>query len=37
MLLEEKVPTGAQVAVTLERKGGATQPTGPILVRSEAV
>jgi anti-sigma-K factor RskA len=37
VLLEEKVLAGAQVAVTLERKGGAAQPTGPILVRSEAV
>ena len=37
VLLEEKVSPGTQVAVTLERKGGATRPTGPILVRSEAV
>lgn len=37
VLLEKKVSPGAQVAVTLERKGGATRPTGPILVRSEAV
>ena len=37
VLLEEKVRPGTQVAVTLERKGGASRPTGPILVRSEAV
>jgi anti-sigma-K factor RskA len=37
VLLEEKVSPGTEVAVTLERKGGAPQPTGPILVRSEAV
>jgi anti-sigma-K factor RskA len=37
VLLEQKVRPGTQVAVTLERKGGATRPTGPILVRSEAV
>lgn len=37
VLLEKKVRPGTQVAVTLERKGGAAQPTGPILVRSEAV
>ena len=37
VLLEKKVRPGTQVAVTLERKGGATRPTGPILVRSEAV
>jgi anti-sigma-K factor RskA len=37
VLLERGVPPGSQVAVTLERAGGATRPTGPILVRSEAV
>jgi anti-sigma-K factor RskA len=37
VLLEQDVPPGAQVAVTLERRGGASRPTGPILVRSEAV
>jgi anti-sigma-K factor RskA len=37
VLLEKKVRPGTEVAVTLERKGGATRPTGPILVRSEAV
>jgi anti-sigma-K factor RskA len=37
VLLEQKVRPGTQVAVTLERKGGAARPTGPILVRSEAV
>jgi anti-sigma-K factor RskA len=37
VLLERNVPRGAQVAVTLERAGGAPRPTGPILVRSEAV
>jgi anti-sigma-K factor RskA len=37
VLLERTVPRGAQVAVTLERAGGAPRPTGPILVRSEAV
>jgi len=37
VLLDRHVPPGAQVAVTLERSGGAKQPTGPILVRSEAV
>jgi anti-sigma-K factor RskA len=37
VLLDKKVRPGTQVAVTLERKGGATRPTGPILVRSEAV
>ena len=31
------VPKGAQVAVTLEQEGGVDQPTGPLLVRSEAV
>ena len=29
------VPTGAVVAVTLERAGGAEHPTGPLLVRTE--
>jgi anti-sigma factor RsiW len=37
VLLERNVPPGAQVAVTLERAGGAPRPTGRILVRSEAV
>jgi anti-sigma-K factor RskA len=37
VLLEREVRPGTQVAVTLERKGGATRPTGPILLRSEAV
>jgi anti-sigma-K factor RskA len=37
VLLERDVPKGAQVAVTLEPKGGVDQPTGPLLVRSEAV
>ena len=37
VLLERDVPNGAQVAVTLEPKGGVDQPTGPLLVRSEAV
>ncbi len=37
VLLERDVPRGAQVAVTLEPKGGVDQPTGPLLVRSEAV
>jgi anti-sigma-K factor RskA len=37
VMLDKKVRPGTQVAVTLERKGGATRPTGPILVRSEAV
>lgn len=35
--LERKVPPGSQVAVTLERREGATRPTGRLLVRSEAV
>jgi anti-sigma-K factor RskA len=35
VLLERKVPPGAQVAVTLERSGGVTRPTGRL--RSEAV
>jgi anti-sigma-K factor RskA len=37
VLLDGQVPSGSQVAVTLERKGGAPRPTGPILVRSETV
>jgi anti-sigma-K factor RskA len=37
VLLERDVRRGSQVAVTLERRGGAPRPTGPILVRSEAV
>jgi anti-sigma-K factor RskA len=37
VLLDRKVPAGAIVAVTLERKGGVQKPTGPILVHSEAV
>jgi anti-sigma-K factor RskA len=37
VLLEREVPTGAIVAVTLEREGGAQAPTGPILIRSVAV
>ena len=37
VLLDRKVPPGSQVAVTLEQRGGATQPTGPLLVRSEGV
>ena len=37
VLLDRKVPTGSQVAVTLEQQGGATRPTGPLLVRSEGV
>jgi anti-sigma-K factor RskA len=37
VLLDRKVPAGSQVAVTLEQRGGATQPTGPLLVRSEGV
>ena len=37
VLLDRKVPRGAQVAVTLEQQGGATSPTGPLLVRSEGV
>jgi anti-sigma-K factor RskA len=37
VLLERDVPKGAQVAVTLEPRGGVDQPTGPLLVRSEAV
>ena len=37
VLLERGVPPGSQVAVTLERSGGAAQPTGAVLVRSDAV
>lgn len=37
VLLDRKVPPGSQVAVTLEQQGGATRPTGPLLVRSEGV
>ena len=37
VLLDRDVPSGAQVAVTLEPQGGSDQPTGPLLVRSEAV
>jgi anti-sigma-K factor RskA len=37
VLLEQEVRPGTQVAVTLEPKGGSAQPTGSILVRSEAV
>jgi anti-sigma-K factor RskA len=37
VLLEREVRPGSRVAVTLERAGGAPRPTGPILVRSEAV
>ncbi len=37
VLLERDVPKGAQVAVTLEQRGGVDQPTGPLLVRSDAV
>jgi anti-sigma-K factor RskA len=35
--LGREVPTGAFVAVTLERSGGVQEPTGRILVQSEAV
>jgi anti-sigma-K factor RskA len=37
VLLERNVPPGSRVAVTLERAGGAPQPTGRIILRSEAV
>ena len=37
VLLDRPVPKGAQVAVTLEPRGGVDQPTGPPLIRSEAV
>jgi anti-sigma-K factor RskA len=36
VLLTERVPGKATVAVTLERAGGATSPTLPILFRAEA-
>jgi anti-sigma-K factor RskA len=36
VLLTERVPKNATVAVTLERAGGATSPTLPILFRAEA-
>jgi anti-sigma-K factor RskA len=36
VLLTERVPKSATVAVTLERAGGATSPTLPILFRAEA-
>jgi anti-sigma-K factor RskA len=36
VLLERDVPTGAIVAVTLEREGGVQAPTTPILVQSVA-
>ncbi len=36
VLLDRQVPAGAIVAVTLERKGGAEKPTGPILLHSAA-
>jgi anti-sigma-K factor RskA len=35
VLLTERVPGKATVAVTLERAGGATSPTLPILIRAE--
>jgi anti-sigma factor RsiW len=35
--LEREVPTGALVAVTLERKPGVDAPTGAILLRSQTV
>lgn len=37
VLLERRVPPGSQVAVTLEPRAGSREPTGPLLVRSEAV
>ncbi len=37
VLLEREVPSGATVAVTLERTGGVQKPTGRILVHSEVV
>ena len=37
VLLDRNVPPGSQVAVTLEQSGGAPQPTGAVLVRSDAV
>jgi anti-sigma-K factor RskA len=36
VVLTERVPSNATVAVTLERAGGATSPTLPILFRAEA-
>ena len=36
VFLTERVPKNATVAVTLERNGGATSPTLPILFRAEA-
>jgi anti-sigma-K factor RskA len=36
VVLTERVPRSATVAVTLERAGGATSPTLPILFRAEA-
>ena len=33
--LTEPVPTGATVAVTLERRGGVPAPTGAILLKAE--
>jgi anti-sigma-K factor RskA len=36
LLLTQRVPKNATVAVTLERAGGATSPTLPILFRAEA-
>jgi anti-sigma-K factor RskA len=36
VLLTQRVPKNATVAVTLERTGGATSPTLPILFRAEA-
>ena len=35
--LERNVPSGAQVAVTLERRPGVDKPTGPILLSSKTV
>ena len=37
VLLDRPVPRGSQVAVTLEQSGGVDRPTGPLLVRSDAV
>jgi anti-sigma-K factor RskA len=36
VVLSERVPNRATVAVTLEEAGGATSPTLPILFRAEA-
>jgi anti-sigma-K factor RskA len=36
VLLTQRVPNNSTVAVTLEREGGATSPTLPILFRAEA-